>query len=73
MPLLKLMLFRKKGKIRNSDPYHFSGIITQKSIQWFRLQINDSISMQSKHCIEMEKKLWLSQIHRSARASPYNP
>ena len=47
-----------------------------KSIQWFGQQINDSISIQPKHCTDMEKNLghWIkeSQTYRLTRTSPYN-
>ena len=58
MSHLKSILLWTWGKIRNFDhPYHFSGTLTQKSIQWFRLQINDPVSIQPKHYTEMEKKV----------------
>ena len=76
-PTLSWNYSGKRGKIRNSDPYHSNGTLTQKSIQWFRQQINDLISIQAKHCTDMEKKLqhWIkeSQTHHITRASPYNP
>ena len=76
MSHLKLILHWKRGKIRNSDPNHSSGTLTQKSIQCFRQQINDPISIQPKYCTDMEKNLgqWIkeSQTHHLTRASPYN-
>ena len=41
MSHLKSILLRKMAKNRNSDSYHSSGTLTQKFIEWFRLQIND--------------------------------
>ena len=62
----------KRGKIRNSDPYHSSGTLTQKSIQQFRQQINDPISIQPKQCTYMETlDHWIkeSQTHHLTRTS----
>ena len=70
---IKPILLWKKGKIRNSDLYNSSGTLTQKSLQWFRLQINDPVSIQPEHCIEVEKKLGhlakVNQIQHLTRAS----
>ena len=73
---LKSTLLWKNGKIRNSDhTYYYSATINQKSIQWHRLQINVTVSIQPKYCIEMKKlEHWikLSKTHYLTRASPYN-
>ena len=67
MSLLKSILLWKKGGNRNSDLYHSSGTPTEKSVQWFRQQINNTIFIQPKHSTDMKKKLeqWIkeSQTH----------
>ena len=71
---LKSILLWKREKVRT---YHSSGTITQKSIQWFRLSVNDPVSVQPKHYIEIKKKVlehWtkLSKTHHLTRTSWYN-
>ena len=54
---LKVNTTLEKGKkLGTLTHYLSSGTLTQKSIQWFRQQINDPISIQPKHCTGMEKR-----------------
>ena len=73
---LKLILLWKRGKIKT---YHSSGTITEKTIQWFRLPVNDPVSVQPKHYIYWnEKKCWntepnyITKTNHLTRTSLYN-